>query len=101
MHYFLFIIRPVRGQAFFNAMLPEEAAMVSAHFEYLKTLCDKGKLLLAGPCMDGGFGVGILQTESREEAQTILNKDPSISGNVMHPELYDFKMSVSAFSGFE
>lgn len=97
MIHFFFTIRPARGQAFFDAMLPEEATAMAAHFDYLKILCGEGKLLLAGPCLDGGFGIGILQTNSREEAQALLAKDPSISAGVMLHELSSFKMSVSSF----
>ena len=86
-----FTIRPARGQAFFDAMLPEEATAMAAHFEYLEKLCNARKLLLAGPCMDSCFGIGVLQTESDEEAEAILSRDPAIKAGVMLPELHSFK----------
>ncbi len=94
--HFLFMIHPVRGQAFFDNMLPEEEAAMSAHFEYLQQALADGILLLAGPCLDETFGVGLLRVESETEARTFLQNDPSVKANVQRPELHPMRLSLWA-----
>jgi uncharacterized protein YciI len=94
--HFLFMIHPIRGQAFFNDMQPEEMAAMSAHFEYLKVALAEGKLLIAGPCLDQTFGVGILRMDSEAEAQAFLQNDPSVKAKVQRPELHPLKVSLWA-----
>ncbi len=91
--HYLFMIHPVRGQAFFDDMQPEEAAAMSAHFEYLKQALADGVLLLAGPMLDQTFGVGLLRVESEAEAWAFLRNDPSVKANVQRPELHPMKLS--------
>lgn len=92
--HFLFMIHPVRGQAFFDNMLPEEAAAMGAHFEYLKQALSEGKLLLAGPMLDETFGVGLLVVESEAEAQAFMANDPSVKAGVQRPELHPMRLSL-------
>ena len=94
--HYLFMIHPVRGQAFFDDMQPEEAAAMSAHFEYLKQAMADGVVLLAGPMLDQTFGVGLLRVESEDEAWAFLRNDPSIKANVQRPELHPMKLSLWA-----
>ena len=94
--HFLFMIHPVRGQAFFDDMQPEEEAAMSAHFDYLKQALADGILLLAGPMLDETFGVGLLRLDSEEEAWAFLRNDPSIKANVQRPELHPMKLSLWA-----
>ena len=94
--HFFFLIRPTRGQAFFDDMLPEEAAAMSAHFAYLQQALAEGKLLLAGPCLDQTFGIGLLRLESEEAAWEFLRGDPSVKANVQQPELHPMRLSLWA-----
>lgn len=94
--HYLFIIRPVRGQAFLDDILPEETAIMSEHFEYLKQALADGVLLMAGPCLDGAFGIGLLRAESEAEAWNFLQNDPSVKANVQRPELHPMRLSLWA-----
>ena len=94
--HFLFMIHPVRGQAFYDDMQPHEAEAMSAHFEYLKQALADGKLLLAGPMLDQTFGVGLLRVESEEAAWAFMRNDPSVKANVQRPELHPMKLSLWA-----
>lgn len=96
MQHFLFMIHPVRGQAFFDDMLPEEAAVMSDHFDYLKQALAEGKLLLAGPMLDQTFGVGLLHVESEEAAWAFMQADPSVKANVQRLELHPMRLSLWA-----
>ena len=94
--HFLFMIHPVRGQAFFDDMRPEEEAAMSDHFEYLKQALADGVLLLAGPCLDHTFGMGILRMDSEEAAWAFMRNDPSVKANVQRPELHPMRLSLWA-----
>lgn len=60
----------------------EGAALQDGHLANLYRLSKEGKLHLAGPLVDGGphRGVGVLATETIEEAQQWMADDPMIKG---------------------
>ena len=51
---------------------------MDAHIAYWNTLFAERKILIYGPVLDphGGFGLGILEVESDEEAEALVAKDP-------------------------
>jgi uncharacterized protein YciI len=89
----LCIIRPPRA-TFMEDSTPEEDALMSAHFEYLKRLLDEGKLILAGPSLDPVFGVIVLEAESEEDARRLIAADPSVAAGLQTPELSPFRASL-------
>ena len=78
-NYFYGIIRPTRKDFITNPHEGDEAIM-SEHFLYLKNLLESKKLVLAGPTLitEDPFGVLIFETDTIEEARTLLEQDPSI-----------------------
>ena len=64
-------------------MTPEEEKVMDDHFQYLKDLTFKKKVLMAGPCFEPVFGLLVLQAESEKDAMDIVSHDPSISSGVM------------------
>ncbi|MED1863713.1 YciI family protein [Fictibacillus nanhaiensis] len=90
---FLYQIKPVRADLMENQTHGEQEKLQS-HFLYLQDLLDKGKLVLAGPCLDASFGVVILQNTNEEEAQEIMENDPAVLGKVMTANLYPFRVSL-------
>lgn len=58
------------------------AALQDGHLANLHRLSKEGKLHLAGPLTDGGThrGIGVLATETIEEAQQWMAGDPMIAG---------------------
>lgn len=89
----LCIIRPPRP-TFMDDSTPEEDAVMTAHFEYLKRLLADGKLILAGPSLDPVFGLIVLEADTEEEARQLLAADPSVSAGVQTPELHPFRASL-------
>jgi uncharacterized protein len=90
---FLYQIKPVRADLMEN-QTQEEQEKLQSHFLYLQDMLEKGKLVLAGPCLDASFGVVILQNTNEEEAQEIMENDPAVKGNVMSGKLYPFRVSL-------
>lgn len=90
---FLYQIRPVRAE-FMENQTKEEQEKLQSHFLYLQNLLEKGKLVLAGPCLDASFGIVILQNTNEEEAHRIMENDPAIRGEIMTGSLYPFRVSL-------
>jgi uncharacterized protein YciI len=96
---FLYRIQPTRA-----AMLPEgateqEAATVSAHFNYLKTLMEQGVIILAGRTLNTdptSFGIIVFNADSEEAARAIVDGDPAVSGGVMRAELFPYRVALIA-----
>ena len=92
---FLVILRPARDEMPFTPT-GEESRVVSAHYEYLVSLRDEGKLVVAGPSIVEGdtIGIGVLDVESRTEAEAIVAADPAITGGVMTAEIRPMRIAV-------
>ena len=79
-----------------NDMTAEEQRIMSEHFEYLKDLVDKKKVLMAGPCFDPVFGLIVLRVDSREEAVSIMDNEPSVKQGVHTYDLNEMRVSLMA-----
>lgn len=90
---FVYLLRPVRS-GFGEAMTPREEAVSDEHFARLKRLLAEGRLVLAGPCLDGAFGIVILEANSEAEAAEIMRSDPAVRDGVMTAELHGFRVSL-------
>lgn len=75
-------------------MSSEEEAIVEDHFERLKRALAEGKLILAGPCLDGEFGVVVFRAQSKEKAKEFMNNDPAVKKGIMTAELHPFHVSL-------
>ncbi len=76
-----------------DAMTEEEQRVMGEHFVYLRRLTWAGKVLLAGPVMEG-WGLVALETEDEEEARAILAADPSVLAGVHTFEMGPFVASL-------
>jgi uncharacterized protein YndB with AHSA1/START domain/uncharacterized protein YciI len=76
-------------------MTDKERKIMSDHYNYLKDLAAKNKVVLAGPCI-GLFGLVILQTESEDEAKAIMDNEPSITGGAHTYEISPMNVSIMA-----
>ena len=72
----------------------EEASAIQYHLERLKTLCAEGVVRLAGPALDGAFGIVILDTADEATAVSVMNEDPAVQAGVMTAELHPFHVSM-------
>jgi uncharacterized protein YciI len=73
-----------------------EKAIIEEHFDYVKSLTDRGIVLVFGRTQNrdaGAFGIVIFRAGSNEEAQSIMNNDPAVKQSVMHAELYPYKVA--------
>lgn len=67
------------------------AALQMAHMKNIRKLADSGKLVVAGPFIEGGDlkGIYVFDVETIEEARALTETDPAIqSGNLvmeLHP----------------
>ncbi|MFH2102268.1 MAG: YciI family protein [Chloroflexota bacterium] len=92
---YIYLLHPFR-HGFFDAPTPEEEAVMSEHFEYLKAATAAGTVLLAGPCLDDTFGLVVFQAESEDAARAFMYNDPSVKNNVMLAELHPMRVSLRA-----
>jgi uncharacterized protein YciI len=76
--YFLIKLLPPRN-TFMQDMSPEEAAIMQKHVAYWQSAMEQGKVHAFGPVADpeGGWGLGILETQDRAEAEALCASDPA------------------------
>lgn len=91
---FLALLSPAFDRRFLTEATPEQRALVDRHGEYLLTLAEQGRLLLAGRCWDGPYGVVLLEAESAEEARSLLAGDPSLAAGAQAADVYPFNVFV-------
>ncbi|MBZ0204370.1 MAG: hypothetical protein IT281_07470 [Ignavibacteria bacterium] len=90
---FVYIIRPPRNN-FAETITEVEAEIMSNHFVYLRQLLEDGNLILAGPVTTGEMGICIFEANSKDEAETIMNNDPSVVQGLMTAQLYPYRVSL-------
>jgi len=92
---FLVFLRPARPEMPFEPT-EEESRIVGEHYDYLVSLRDAGKLVVAGPSVVPGdtIGIGVLDVEDEAEVQAIVAADPAVSSGVMTAEIRPMRISV-------
>ncbi|MGE0142750.1 MAG: SRPBCC domain-containing protein [Planctomycetota bacterium] len=76
----------------------EEREILSQHPEYIRTLADRARVLVVGPCPQPGFGprgehakelklpsplgILVLRAGSAEEARSLLENDPAVAAGI-------------------
>jgi uncharacterized protein YciI len=90
---FIYVLRPIRPAMIENPS-PEEESRLGEHFEYLARALDQGRLVLAGPCLDGEFGVVIFRAGTQEAARQFMEDDPAVRHGLMTAELHSFRVSL-------
>ncbi len=73
------------------AAIPKEQAaeLQRGHMDNIRRLADAGKLLVAGPFMDGGEwrGIFILKCASLDEAKALVATDPAVAAGRLAAEV--------------
>ncbi len=90
---FICVVKLVKPETF-EKMSPKEEAIVSAHFEQLEKALGEGNLILAGPSLDGAFGIVVFRAQSREQAEEFVKSDPAVNKGIMTAELHPFRVSL-------
>lgn len=75
----------------------QSAEILKAHLKNIQKLADEGKLVVAGPFMDGKEieGIFIFDVTTVEEAKTLTETDPAIKAGVLTMELRPFYCSAA------
>jgi uncharacterized protein YciI len=90
---FIYVLRAIRP-AMIDDPRPEEASRLEEHFEYLARALDQGRLVLAGPCLDGEFGVVVFRADTEQAAKEFMEGDPAVRHGLMTAELHSFRVSL-------
>ena len=63
-------------------------------FVPLTRLKEAGKLLLAGPLVDGSMGLLVFTTDSLEEALALSKDDPTVVRGVQTPNIKQWRVNI-------
>jgi uncharacterized protein len=97
--HYLYKIQPSRIEMLTHGPTPEEAEIVVQHFTYLKQLTEQGVVVLAGRTLntdEKSFGIVIMRADSEEAARNVMLNDPAVKHQVMHAELYPYRIVLMA-----
>ena len=90
---FIYVLKPKRASLIDDASAEEERRL-GDHFEYLQRALEQGMLILAGPCLDGEFGVVVFRATSERAAVEFMERDPAVKHELMTAELFPFRVSL-------
>ncbi|HEX5914982.1 MAG TPA: YciI family protein [Rubrobacter sp.] len=89
-----YFVRPSRS-TFMEDATDEESEVVGRHFNYLQGLLGEGRLIMAGPCIDGkGPGIIVFEAADGDEARATMEADPAVVAGVFSAELHPFRASL-------
>jgi uncharacterized protein YciI len=94
---FVYRIQPTRFAMLTEGPTPEEAEIISQHFDRLEALMEQGVVILAGRTLNSDpttFGIVIFNAESEDFARAIMESDPAVSGGVMRAELFPYRVAL-------
>jgi uncharacterized protein YciI len=92
--HFLYLLVPPR-RTFVRDADAREREIMARHAEYLRAARDRGLLLMAGPTLDGAWGVGVLQTGDIAEAEAFRDGDPAVASGLMIGQLHPWSASIT------
>ncbi|MBI5869144.1 MAG: hypothetical protein HZB43_12805 [candidate division Zixibacteria bacterium] len=94
---FIYRIQPTRPAMLTEGPTPEEEAIITEHFEYLKRLTEEDVALAVGRTMTtdvNAFGIVIFLADSEMEARRIMENDAAVKKGVMKAELFPFRIAL-------
>jgi uncharacterized protein YciI len=93
--HFLIRITPARAGFVEHPTTAEQKAM-GEHVAYLRHQASEGKVVLAGPSINGEktFGIIVVEVGSEEEAGGLIKNDPSVKAGVMKFEILPFSLAI-------
>lgn len=94
---FIYILKPIERLTKEENWTEFEEKLVSEHFNYLKELLEKGRLVIAGKT-DGldekTFGIVIYYANDEKEAKEIMQNDPAVKNGIFLAELYTYTVAL-------
>ena len=94
---FLYKIQPVRPELLTTGPTSDEKEIIAQHFTYVKTLEERGVVILAGRTLNTdstSFGIVIFNSESTEAADQIVHEDPAVKNNVFRGEVFPYRIAL-------
>ncbi len=85
-----YVVRPAFDRAFLTRATQDEREVVREHGDWLQARYAEGRVVFAGRCYDGPFGLVVLDAGNEEEARRLMGQDPSIRAGVQRADLYPF-----------
>ena len=84
----LYVIEHSPGPAWLDGVGFREQAGVDVHMTFMRSLHDRGLLVLGGPFLDDAdgsthVGMAIVRAESLEAAAALASEDPSVAGGLL------------------
>ena len=89
---FAYQLRPAFDRSFLAQASPQERATFEEHGAWLEARFAEGRILFAGRCYDGPFGLVVLDAADEDEARRLMAEDPSVRAGVQTAELYPFNI---------
>ena len=84
----VFRLIPARPR-FAQDMSEEERAIMARHAEHWRPQIEAGRMVAFGPVLDdsGGWGLGVLEADSEEDAIALSRMDPAVMSGLGHYEM--------------
>jgi uncharacterized protein YciI len=85
-----YVVFLVKGDVSTPAESPELQNMQERHIAHMKALHEAGKLVIAGPFLDGQTirGICVYKTASADEARTLAEADPAVKSGRLKVEVH-------------
>jgi uncharacterized protein YciI len=94
---YLYRIQPTRLNMLKESPTEFESAIIDVHFDYLQKLNSEGYVLMAGRTLntdETSFGIVIFTAENETNAKEIMLNDPAVKFQVMHAELFPYRIAL-------
>ena len=80
----------------------ETLSVLESHGKFLADLGKEGKLLFAGrtdynPGDENLFGIALIKASSKEEAVSMMSKDPAIIYGIQKSEIHPYRLAIEFF----
>ncbi len=83
----LFVIEHSPGPAWADGVAYREQPGIGAHLEFMRSLHDRGLMVLGGPFLDDAtrthVGMAIVRAESVEAAESLAAEDKSVTAGLL------------------
>ena len=93
MEQYIIFLTPTKD-SFLKDATPQELSIVDRHFDYLKDLLAKERLILAGRCRDKPLGILVFEAEDAEAARAVAQNDPAVQAGVFKAELQAYRVAL-------
>jgi uncharacterized protein len=85
----MFVLIYSQGPAWVEGK-PASQQPLGEHGDYIHSLFQQGKLVMAGPFTDDAGGLAVIEVDGAEEAGNILASDPAVTNQIMTCEMHPF-----------